>query len=167
MTPRASARATRGAVTKMKTKERVPSETRSGVGVSRDCTRRCERLAKGASLGVPPPPPSPPPGRRARSSDLLGVAHARGLCSLDELIAACRSSGESALAESWKCEAGGSRRTRGMARARGVKTTGASNPVLDTVLFRREELLERAAKCGRRWGEVIDARDVDVAAGAA
>ena len=50
----------------------------------------------------------------------------------------------------------------------GVKTTGASNPVLDTVLFRREELLERAAKCeAEEWGEVIDARDVDVAAGAA
>ena len=55
-----------------------------------------------------------------------------------------------------------------MARLAWGEDDGASNPVLDTVLFRREELLERAAKCeAEEWGEVIDARDVDVAAGAA
>ena len=111
-----------------------------------------------------------PAGDVARGrANLLGVAHARGLCSLDELIAACRSSGESALAEELEVVKREVRDERvGWLVRAGVKTTGASNPVLDTVLFRREELLERAAKCeAEEWGEVIDARDVDVAAGAA
>ena len=74
------ARATRGAVTKMKTKERVPSETRSGVGVSRDCTRRCERLAKGASPGLPPPPPPPPPGTSRAVERICWAWRTRGVC---------------------------------------------------------------------------------------
>ena len=113
---------------------------------------------------------APAAGDVARGrAGLLGVAHARGLCSLDELIAACRSSGDSALAEELEGVKRELRdeRVRWLVRA-GVKTTEASNAVLDTVLFRREELLERAAKCGAElWREGLDARDVDLAAGAA
>ena len=113
---------------------------------------------------------APAAGDVARGrAGLLGVAHARGLCSLDELIAACRSSGDSALAEELEGVKRELRdeRVRWLVRA-GVKTTEASNAVLDTVLFRREELLERAAKCGAElWREGSDARDVDLAAGAA
>ena len=136
--------------------------------VSRDCAEM-RAVGEGSVAGASAAAAARPAGTsRAVEANLLGVAHARGLCSLDELIAACRSSGESALAEElevvkrevrdervgWLVRAGVKRRERAIR----CWTRCSSD----------ERNSWSAPRCeAEEWGEVIDARDVDVAAGAA
>jgi serine/threonine protein kinase len=74
----------------------------------------------------------------------LNVAHVHGLCSLDELIEACRSSGCDGIAvdlEGIK-EQLRDERVKGLVDA-GLKTTNASNALLDTMLFRFHDLFQK------------------------
>ncbi len=67
-----------------------------------------------------------------------------GLCSLDELIEACRSSGCDGIAvdlEGIK-EQLRDERVKGLVDA-GLKTTNASNALLDTMLFRFHDLFQK------------------------
>lgn len=80
-----------------------------------------------------------------RSGGLINIAHKHGLCSLDELIAACTSSGCNTLAETVEnvkaqlCK----QRVSSLVKA-GVKSTDRSNALLDTMLFRYKDLFAKA-----------------------
>ena len=94
-----------------------------------------------APPAAPAPPPDASPGGAGR---FLSVAHAHGLCSLDELIQACRSAGRGATAESLEAVKAELRRERVRSLiAAGLKTTESSNALLDTMLFRYRELFQK------------------------
>ena len=72
------------------------------------------------------------------------MAHLHGLCSLDELIAACHSCGCEPLADELERvkESLREKRIHDLIEA-GVKTTESSNALLDTMLFRYDELFQK------------------------
>ena len=110
--------------------------------------------------------------RSGSAPTFMSVAHLHGLCSLDELIAACESTGRadvSADLEVVKIQLRG-QRVRSLIEA-GVKTTELSNPLLDTMLFRYEDLFQKVVTTqvelrrrgrgrGRGDGDVGDVGDV-------
>ena len=84
------------------------------------------------------------PPRYVNAGTFLNVAHVHGLCSLDELIMACRSSGCEGIAvdlEGIKDELR-EERVKGLVDA-GLKTTNTSNALLDTMLFRFHDLFQK------------------------
>jgi len=87
-------------------------------------------------------------GNFLRSEGLMNIAHKHGLCSLDELIAACKSSGYNSLAEivgNVKAQLS-EQRVNSLVKA-GVKSTDRSNALLDTMLFRYKDLFAKAMTC--------------------
>jgi serine/threonine protein kinase len=83
-------------------------------------------------------------GSTRGNSTFLNVAHVHGLCSLDELIMACRSSGCQGIAvdlEGIKDELR-EERVKGLVDA-GLKTTNTSNALLDMMLFRFHDLFQK------------------------
>lgn len=82
--------------------------------------------------------------RSPSEKSFLSVAHLHGLCSLDELIAACHSTGCEDVAsdlEVVKTELR-NQRVKALIDA-GVKKTDSSNALLDTMLFRYDDLFQK------------------------
>ena len=89
---------------------------------------------------------SNPPSRGGsrHGGTFLSVAHLHGLCSLDELIAACHSCGCEPLADELERVKESLRDERiAELKEAGVKTTDSSNALLDTMLFRYDELFQK------------------------
>jgi serine/threonine protein kinase len=86
----------------------------------------------------------PSRGGSRHGGTFLSVAHLHGLCSLDELIAACHSCGCEPLADELERvkESLREKRIHDLIEA-GVKTTESSNALLDTMLFRYDELFQK------------------------
>ena len=83
-------------------------------------------------------------GSNRGNPTFMKVAHVHGLCSLDELIQACRSSGCEAMAGDLEAVKDQLReeRVKGLVDL-GLKTTNASNALLDTMLFRFHDLFQK------------------------
>jgi hypothetical protein len=83
-------------------------------------------------------------GSNRGNSTFMNVAHVHGLCSLDELIQACRSSGCEAMAGDLEGVKDQLReeRVKDLVDS-GLKTTNASNALLDTMLFRFHDLFQK------------------------
>ena len=83
-------------------------------------------------------------GSNRGNPTFMKVAHVHGLCSLDELIQACRSSGCEAMAGDLEGVKDQLReeRLKGLVDS-GLKTTNASNALLDTMLFRFHDLFQK------------------------
>ena len=89
---------------------------------------------------------SNPPSRGGsrHGGTFLSVAHLHGLCSLDELIAACHSCDCEPLADELERVKESLRDERiAVLKEAGAKTTDSSNALLDTMLFRYDELFQK------------------------
>ena len=99
-------------------------------------------VGDGAGDGKGSNPPSR--GGSRHGGTFLSVAHLHGLCSLDELIAACHSCGCEPLADELERVKESLRDERiAELKEAGVKTTDSSNALLDTMLFRYDELFQK------------------------
>ena len=112
----------------------------SAASLASDDDGKSGKDGKGDGKGSNPPSR----GGSRHGGTFLSVAHLHGLCSLDELIAACHSCGCEQLADELERVKESLRDERiAELKEAGVKTTDSSNALLDTMLFRYDELFQK------------------------